>query len=206
MHQILGKQVRIISKKEEDKDVSGSLSVLSVVVSTNELFVSRKPSSKPNLLAWEVLNSETTHGAVKFKNVQTGTYLTSSLPHYNVHATEDAGAESDWLLFSKSGATLLPFTADFVALGDVWIQNATTKGFLSVRSNEGMRCWFGCSFRFVFILLICVVFLPFAESLTRLDCARQGVDAWHRAGAGWCFQLGKISYSGTNQIGGRRQF
>jgi hypothetical protein len=139
MHQILGKQVRIISKKEEDKDVSGNLSVLSVVLSTNELFVSRKPSAKPNLLAWEVISSESTPGAVKFKNVQTGTFLTSSLPHYNVTVGEDAGVESDWQLFAKSGTTLLPFTADFVALGDVWIQNAKTKGFLSVRSNEGMR-------------------------------------------------------------------
>jgi len=58
------KKVRLISKKEEDKDVMPS--VLSVVLTTHELFVSRKPSVKPNLLVWEIIESKSTLGAVKF--------------------------------------------------------------------------------------------------------------------------------------------
>lgn len=61
MEQIVGKKVRLISKKEEDKEVMPS--VLSVILhQTHELFVSRKPSAKPNLLVWDVLASTTTPG------------------------------------------------------------------------------------------------------------------------------------------------
>jgi len=43
----------------------------------------------------------------------------------------------DWLLFAKSATTLVPFTETFISLDGVFIQNAKTLGFLSVRSNEG---------------------------------------------------------------------
>jgi len=135
MKQILGKQIRLISKKEEDKDVLES--ILSVVVPTKELFVSKKPSTKPNLLVWEIQPSKTTPGAIKFFNLQTVLYLTSNLPNYDVHVTSETGEESDWLLFSKSEGSLIQFSDSFIALEDVWIRSVKTQGFLSVRSNEG---------------------------------------------------------------------
>ena len=98
--------------------------VVSVVVSTGELFSSRKPSTKPNLLAWEVQKSTTTTGAVKFVNAHTKTFLVSTLPTFEVKVCEDGSTNtSDWLLFAKSNHSLIQFTDSFISLDDVWIQN-----------------------------------------------------------------------------------
>jgi len=137
MEKILGKQLRLISKKEENKD-HVMASIVSVDIATNELFVCNV-SKKPNLLSWEVRSSTTTVGAVKFVNVQTGTFLMSILPSFEVKVGDDASVVSDWKLFTKSGGvkpSLIPYTDSFVALDDVWIQSLNTQGFLSVRSNE----------------------------------------------------------------------
>eukprot|EP01126_Amoeba_proteus_P035739 TRINITY_DN3608_c0_g1_i25.p1 TRINITY_DN3608_c0_g1~~TRINITY_DN3608_c0_g1_i25.p1 ORF type:complete len:213 (-),score=42.62 TRINITY_DN3608_c0_g1_i25:78-716(-) len=124
-----GSTVRLISLKEPDQPPPRD--VVTVITSTNEVFATGKPSTKPKLVAWEVLHGE--GSGVLFKNVETGKYLSSSLPFFKVNVVENIDDGCIWELFNKVSGTLIPATS----LEGVYVRNKHTTGFLSVRSNEG---------------------------------------------------------------------
>jgi len=80
---------------------------------------------------------------VKFSNISQKEsdsecrFIESTLPTFDVKVGLGKDSSSDWMLFTKAGSSLVPFTQDYTDLDHVWIQNVCTKGFLSVRSNEG---------------------------------------------------------------------
>ena len=105
---------------------------LTVIISTGEVFASFKPATKPGVTIWEVSKGGV-ENTIRLKNVETGHYLSSSLPSYKVCVTEKADETADWRVFNKVHGSLVTASS----LDAIFIQSVVTSGFLSVRSNEG---------------------------------------------------------------------